>query len=154
VKPGALSIIAILVLGMGGAAFAQDESKGEDGDLDVTMKLLPEDAVRPDVVTRELELPRDAAGEPQRSEQGAEKSAAGQENAERARENGRSFGQETAAAAQENRENLGRGSRPDGPPGPPPDVPGPPDNPGSPDNPGAPNGPQPPGGPPSTPPGR
>jgi hypothetical protein len=125
-----------------------------DAALEVTIRLLPENAVGPEEISRRIELPA-AAAFPTPPEQPADGPPPGAENgggagldiAAEARERGREFGQEVAEQARENRENAGRPDEP----GPPIDVPGPPDTPGPPDVPGPPeDGP----GLPVTPPGR
>lgn len=116
--------------------------------LELTMALLPEDAVDADVITRRIELPPAAPVDAANSQRSAEPPGqangrdAGLDTAAEARERGREFGQDVAAQARENRENAGRGDDPPGPPqdlpGPPTDVPSPPGNGGPPDNPGRP----------------
>jgi hypothetical protein len=116
--------------------------------LELTMALLPEDAVDAEVITRRIELPPaapDAAANSQRPAEPpgqANGQGPGLDTAAEARERGREFGQNVAAQARENRENAGRGDDPPGPPenppGPPIDVPSPPGNGGPPDNPGRP----------------
>jgi hypothetical protein len=93
---------------VGSLAGAQERS----GRLD-TMTLMPEHAVRPDVVTAAIDLPKDLEGAYRPSAQGVENSARGLETANLAREDGRAFGQATAAAARANREDAALGSRPD-----------------------------------------
>jgi hypothetical protein len=141
-----LATTLALVLGAS-PAFAQDAGE-DDGDLDVTMRLLPANAELPDAATREIELPVNDEGEFRASEQGIENSLAGIETANAAREDGRAFGQEAAAAAQENRENMGRGSRPDLEELLPEQVPNVPEIPDRPDRPETPELPEVPGGPP------
>jgi hypothetical protein len=101
----------------GGGAFAQGDDG--DGDLPLTMTLMPENAQQPDAVTREIELPRDAEGEFRASVEGVENSAAGLEIANAARADGRAFGEAAAeaaesnrAAAEDNRGDFGRGTMP------------------------------------------
>lgn len=104
-------------------------------ELEVTMVLLPQGAVRPDSITKTIELPRPAAASGANGEQGRDIAEAarnqgqeGLEIAEEARERGREFGQDMAEQARENREDAGRGGPPEEPPGGPPDeLPGPPD---------------------------
>ena len=137
---------------------------GSETSLDVTIRLLPENAAGPEEITRRIELPPAAANPtPPRADAADEAPpdndrGRGDEIAGEARERGREFGQETAESARENRENAGRpdAGRPDdvGPPDDPgrPDDAGPPDDPGRPDDAGPPG--DPPRGPPITPPGR
>lgn len=128
------------------AAGAQDASETS---LEVTIRLLPENAVGPEEITRRIELPPAAANAtPPRAEAADEappenERGRGDEISSEARERGREFGQETAEQARENRENAGR-----------PDEAGRPDDPGRPDDAGPPQEPPGPGGPPATPPGR
>jgi hypothetical protein len=133
------------------ASYAQEK---RENNLDVTIRLLPENAVGPEDITRRIELPPAAARPtPPRAEgdDAARAPADDKENEKRradeagneARERGRDFGQETAEKARGNREDAGR---PDDAPGR-----GRRDNPGRPDNPGPPDNPR---GPPDTPPGR
>jgi hypothetical protein len=113
--------------------------------LEITMELLPAQAVGPEEITRRIELPPAAnqgntGDQPPAELPGLENgNGQGLETATEARERGREFGQDVAEQARENRENAGRG---DDPPGPPEDPPGPPADPG--------NG----GGSPDSPPGR
>ncbi len=120
---------------------AQEAAADSDA-LDLTMVLMPENATRPDAVTRVIELPAAAA------EAARENAARGLDQANAAR--GQAAGLENAAAAseqgretaQQTREDRGRGAsegRGGGPPesgGPPEDGPGrgngPPETPGSP----------------------
>jgi len=141
----ARAICASLAMAWAVAAYAQEKS---ESNLDVTIRLLPENAVGPEDVTRRIELPPAAARPtPPRAESDDEapppaddqEKGRGDEISNEARERGREFGQETAEQARGNRENAGR---PDDAPGR-----GPPKEPGPPDNPG-------PRGPPETPPGR
>jgi hypothetical protein len=138
----ARAICASLAMAWAVAAYAQEKS---ESNLDVTIRLLPENAVGPEDITRRIELPPAAArptppraepdDKPQPPADDKEKENKGRadEAADEARERGREFGQETAEQARGNRENAGR---PDDKPGR-----GPPDEPG-------------PRGPPDTPPGR
>ena len=120
------------------AARAQDATETS---LEVTIRLLPENAVGPEEITRRIELPPAAANPtPPRAEAADEappesERGRGDEISNEARERGREFGQETAEQARENRENAGR-----------------PDEAGRPDDAGPPQ--EPPSGPPETPPGR
>lgn len=130
---------AALVSAMGLAAQAQETPR--DTSLEVTIRLLPQNAVGPDGITRRIELPPAAAvaAPPEEPTEGAPPGAEngqgrGLDTATEARERGRELGQETAEQARENRENAGR-----------------PDNPGRPDTPVPPDAPR---GPPETPPGR
>jgi hypothetical protein len=137
---------AALFSALGLAAHSQQAAN--DTALEVTIRLLPENAVGPQEITRRIELPPAAAlsappeqpadGPPPGAENGR---GAGLDTATEARERGREFGQEVAEQARQNRENAGR---PDDP-GPPIDVPEPPDVPAPPED--VP-------GPPVTPPGR
>jgi hypothetical protein len=140
----ARAVCVALAMAGGAAARAQDAG---DANLDVTIRLLPENAVGPEDITRRIELPPAAANPtPPRAESDDEaaqpgndkekEKGRGDEISDEARERGREFGQETAEQARGNRENAGR---PDDAPGR-----GPPD-------PNAPPGPR---GPPQTPPGR
>jgi hypothetical protein len=110
-----LVITALALTLTAGSAFAQDGTEGEEADeaLDLTMTLMPQDAELPDVVTADIELPKDEEGLPIPSEQGVEHGGEGLETANLAREDGRAFGEAAAAAAQENREDVSRGSMPD-----------------------------------------
>jgi hypothetical protein len=175
------ALCAALAMAGGVAAYAQEDA---DASLEVTIRLLPENAVGPEELTRRIELPPAAATVPRAAPdagnapgQRNENPGRGAEISNEARERGREFGQEVSEQARGNRENAGRpddGGPPDnrgrpddaGPPddvGPPDnagpaDNPGPPDTPGPPDNPGRPDdaGPpnDPPRGPPITPPGQ
>lgn len=140
----ARAVCVALAMAGGVAAHAQAPS---DSNLDVTIRLLPENAVGPEDITRRIQLPPAAANPtpPRAQPDGADDAAPpgedqergrGEETADEARERGREFGQETAEQARGNRENAGR---PDDAPGR-----GPPD-------PEAPPGPR---GRPETPPGR
>jgi hypothetical protein len=138
----ARAVCVALAMAGGVAARAQDAG---DANLDVTIRLLPENAVGPEDITRRIELPPAASRPtPPRAESDDEAAPPGNDKekdrgddaADEARERGREFGQETAEQARGNRENAGR---PDDAPGR-----GPPD-------PNAPPGPR---GPPATPPGR
>jgi len=140
----ARAVCVALAMAGGVAAHAQAPS---DSNLDVTIRLLPENAVGPEDITRRIELPPAAANPtPPRPEpnEGDEKSPPGQdkerdrsnEAADEARERGRELGQETAEKTQGNRENAGR----------PDDAPG-----RGPRDPADPPGPR---GPPDKPPGR
>lgn len=91
--------------------FAQGE-EGENGDLDVTITAMPQDAEVPEVVTGDITLPMDEDGNYIPAEEGVENSAEGLAIANEAREDGRAFGEAAAAAAEANREDLGRGSMP------------------------------------------
>ena len=135
-----------VALAMAGGVAARAQDAGE-ANLDVTIRLLPENAVGPEDLTRRIELPPAAANPtPPRAESGDGDEAAapdddkdkgrGEETADEARERGREFGQDVADQARGNRENAGR---PDDAPGR-----GPPD-------PAEPPGPR---GPPDKPPGR
>lgn len=132
----ARAICASLAMAWAVAAYAQEKS---ESNLDVTIRLLPENAVGPDDITRRIELPPAAArptpprAEPDDTAQPPaddKEKARADEAADEARERGREFGQETAEQARGNRENAGR---PDDAPGrgPPnePDPRGPPDTP-------------------------
>ncbi len=114
------------------------EARGT-GNLDLTMKLLPEGATSAEPITRQIELPAtppSSAGNDK--DQGAKSSpiegaGTGRDTAAEARERGREFGQDVAEQARENRENAGRGRGSTGPPATPPGrpdgVPGPPSTP-------------------------
>ena len=139
----ARAVCAALAMTWAVASYAQETS---ESNLDVTIRLLPENAVGPEDITRRIELPPaaarptppraegDEAGQPPADDKEQKKGRA-DEAADEARERGRELGQETAEQARGNRENAGR---PDDAPGR-----GPPDAP-----PGNPRGP------PETPPGR
>jgi hypothetical protein len=171
------ALCAALATAGGVTAYAQEDA---DASLEVTIRLLPENAVGPEEITRRIELPPAAANATTPRAAPDAGNARGQQNenpgrgaevSSEARERGREFGQEVSEQARGNRENAGRPDdagppddrgRPDdaGPPddvGPPDnagptDNPGPPDNPGRPDDAGPPN--DPPRGPPITPPGQ
>src|SRR6188508_3437408 len=94
----ARAVCVALAMAGGVAAHAQAPS---DSNLDVTIRLLPENAVGPEDITRRIELPpaaaiptpprADAADEvPRDNDQGR-----GEEVSGEARERGREFGQET-----------------------------------------------------------
>lgn len=120
-----VSVIASVLLV---AAQAHAQAPAGLGDLEVTMRLLPERAARPDEVTRTIILPSAAApvavessqhgldrantvhesGTERANERGA--GAIGGDHAAEARERGRDFGQEVQDQARENRENAERGS--------------------------------------------
>jgi hypothetical protein len=109
--------------------------------LELTMKLLPENAADAADIVHQIQLPPaaespPAAGQPSGEPPGAEHGQGqGLETAAEARERGREFGQSVAEQARENRENKGRGEDPPGRPenpGPPDNVPGPPSDPGKP----------------------
>lgn len=104
-------------------AFAQDGDEGDDGDLDVTITVMPEGADLPDVVTGDITLPVDEEGNFIPADEGVDNSAEGLSIANEAREDGRAFGEAAAAAAEANREDLGRGSMPDQVPETPGDLP-------------------------------
>jgi hypothetical protein len=121
------------------AAFACVAGAQEAGEssLDVTIRLLPENAVGPGELTRQIELPPAArpdrpAAPPGDAANEDNARANGSEVAGEARERGRAVGQEVAEQARENRENAGRpedAGRPDDR-GPPPGNPqGPPETP-------------------------
>lgn len=137
-------IVCAALLGASASSGGAQEA-AVDAALEVTIRLLPENAVgRPDEITRRIELP--PAARPESPTDGAPPGArnglgAGLDTATEARERGREFGQEIAEQARENRENAGR-----------PDHAGPPSSPGPPADPPAPPGNVP--GPPITPPGR
>ncbi len=128
-------------------AVAVPAQEASEASLEVTIRLLPENAVGPEELTRRIALPPAAARPtPPRAEPADEappenEGGRGKEISSEARERGREFGQETAEQARENRENAGR-----------PDDVGRPEDPGRPDDPGPPQ--EPPRGPPTTPPGR
>ena len=138
----ARALCAALAVAWAVAAYAQEKS---ENNLDVTIRLLPENAVGPDDITRRIELPPaaarptpprpegDEAAQPPADDKEKKENDRADEAADEARERGREFGKETAEEARGNRENAGR---PDDKPGR-----GPPDEPG-------------PRGPPEKPPGR
>ena len=129
---------ALALVVTGGPAFADD---GDVPGLDETMRLMPQDATLPDVVTAAIELPKDEEGAHIPNKAAVEHSAHGLETANAAREDGRAFGEAMAAAARENRENVTRSSRPDLEDLLPDRVPGPPDAPDPPDVPDPPTPP-------------
>lgn len=100
-----LPFAPICLAAFGGVALAQSGAE--------TIVLMPEGADLPDVVTRVIELPRDAEGVYIPAPAGVENAARGLAIANEAREAGRAFGEAMAAQAQENRENNTRGGRPD-----------------------------------------
>ena len=111
---------AALAMACAAHAYAQETS---ESNLDVTIRLLPENAVGPEDITRRIELPPVAARPtPPRAEadddappaEDDKQKGRGDEIADEARERGREFGQETAEQARGNRENAGR---PDDAPG-------------------------------------
>jgi hypothetical protein len=161
-----LARVICMLVALAGAAAAHAQPPSETS-LDVTIRLLPENAVGPDEITRRIELPpaAEAARPSQAAEAGpptgGEGPGRGEEVSSEARERGREFGQEVAEQARENRETAGRPDNtgrpddvgrpddagpPESPPGPPESPPGPPASPPGP--------PVDPPGPPSTPPGR
>jgi hypothetical protein len=105
---------------------AQEGAADSDA-LDLTMVLMPENATRPDAVTRVIELPAAAA------EAARENAARGLDEANAARERETGLENATAASeqgretAQQNREDRGRGAS-EGRGGGPPDGGGPPEN--------------------------
>jgi hypothetical protein len=129
------------------ATVAVHAQEASEASLEVTIRLLPENAVGPEEITRRIELPPAAAiPAPPRAEAADEappesERGRGDEISREARERGREFGQETAEQARENRENAGR-----------PDDAGRPEDVGPPDDVGPPE--EPPRGPPTPPPGR
>ena len=141
----ARAFCAALAVAWAVASYAQEK---RENNLDVTIRLLPENAVGPEDITRRIELPPaaarptppraegDDAAQPPADDKEKNKGR-GDDIADQARERGRDFGQETAEQARGNRENAGR---PDDAPGR-----GPPRDPDPPGN---------PRGPPETPPGR
>ena len=139
-----LSYCAVCVTVLSWAGLAAHGQDARESSLDVTIRLLPENAVDPGELTRQIELPPAAQGTPPADPAngpppGAENGQGrGLDVAEEARARGREFGQEIAEQAKENRENAGR-----------PDSAGPPDGAGPPADP-----PGPPATPPATPPGR
>src|SRR5690349_4589531 len=138
----ARALCAALALAWAVASYAQEK---RENNLDVTIRLLPENAVGPEDITRRIELPPaaarptppraegDDAAQPPADDKEKDKGRA-DDAANEARERGREFGQETAEKARGNREDAGR---PDDKPGR-----GPPTDPGN------------PRGPPEKPPGR
>lgn len=139
---------AALAFSIALAGHAQGESDAKDASLEVTIRLLPENAVGPAELTRQIELPPAAARRnsnapdrvpgPENAPPRGRGEAPGSDVAAEARERGRDFGQDVAEQARENRESAGR---PDDA-RPPADLPAPP------------GGPSNPPGPPATPPGR
>jgi hypothetical protein len=93
------------------AVFALTSSwaAAQDGDLDVTMTVLPENADQSEAVTAAIDLPMDEAGEYIPAEEGVENSQVGLDTANLARQDGRAFGEEARELAEENRERFGRG---------------------------------------------
>jgi hypothetical protein len=116
-------VIAAALAGVlcAGAALAQNAA--ESGQvilgLDLTMRLMPADAVVPDAVVATIELPRAEDGSFIPHDKAVERSGRGLTTANAARENGRAFGEAMAAAARENREDVTRGGRADATPSPP-----------------------------------
>lgn len=148
-----------VALAMAGCVAARAQATN-DSNLDVTIRLLPENAAAPADITRQIQLPPAAANPPPRAESndgddavppGQDKAKErGADAADEARERGREFGQDTAEQARGNRENAGR---PDDAPGRgPPDPDAPPGPRGRPETP--PGQPENPPGRPETPPGR
>jgi hypothetical protein len=130
----ALACVAVAVSAC--AAYGQE---GEEASLEVTIRLLPENAVDPEEITRRIELPPAAAsavppqtppdeGNPAGDRGQPNDPGAGNDVATEARERGREFGQEVSEQARENRENAGRPDEARPPPAPPstPSPPGPP----------------------------
>lgn len=121
-----MTVTAALLTGFMAASVNAQERALER--LEITMALLPENAVGPEAIISRIELPPAA-------EQGADGQrpeelpgltngqGEGLETAAEARDRGRELGQDVAEQARENRDNAGRG---DDPPGPPADVPAPP----------------------------
>lgn len=118
---------------------AEDPDAGEEqplpDDLELTMTLMPEDAVLPEAVTRTIELPPAAsdtaakagAGGRSRANEAQKGREQGLDTAAEARDKGRDLGEDMAEQARENREDAGRGRPPEPPGGPPADPPGPPE---------------------------
>jgi hypothetical protein len=110
---------------MAGGVAAHAQPPG-DTNLDVTIRLLPENAVGPDEITRRIELPPAAANAtPPRADAADEappdnERGRGDEVSSEARERGREFGQEVSEQARQNRETRGGPTnRPPGRRGPP-----------------------------------
>lgn len=140
-------------LAAGSVGYAQDgagdgpgETAGDRSDassggasLDLTMTLMPENAVSPGVVTSVIELPAPAAGEraatgPDQANEARETGDPGLEAAGQAGgPDGREFGEAIRELARDNLDNTELGEPPDTAP-PPFDLPGPPDIPGPPQN--------------------
>lgn len=125
-----VAFLTVVVATAAGASVGRAQDAG-DASLEVTIRLLPENAVGPGELTRRIELPPAAApprpaddtppADPANGTPGADGGLGlGRDVAAEARERGRAFGQEVAEQAREQRENAGR---PDDP-GPPADVPG------------------------------
>jgi len=119
---------ALAALAFSGAQVARAQApENRNGNLDLTMTLLPEHATGPEEITRRIELPRPPGAEERGSRTDADGSGdegksskpdaseRGRETSAEARERGREFGQEAAEQAREHRENAGRG--PDDNPG-------------------------------------
>jgi hypothetical protein len=140
IRVAAIGAVAALVVHAGAAA---QERPSPADNLDLTMVLLPENAVGPEEVTRRIELPPAAAPAERGRDRQPSGTGNGRETAEEARERGRDFGREVSEKARENREDVNRGNGPPESPGPPqagPGTPGRPDNPGPPvDRPGPPS---------------
>jgi hypothetical protein len=135
-----LLVTAVAFAVSGASAFADDADRTV-GALEVTMKLMPERATLPDVVTAAIDLPKHEDGTYVPSAAAVEHSARGLETANAARENGRAFGEAMAAAARESREDATHGQRPDPAdlPDHVPELPTPPERPDVPDHPTPPN---------------
>jgi hypothetical protein len=154
-----LARVVCIVVALAGAVAAHAQPPSETS-LDVTIRLLPENAVGPEEITRRIELPpaAEAARPPQAAEagppNGVEGPGRGEEVSSEARERGREFGQDVAEQARENAGRPDNAGPPDGVPGPPDSVPGPPGDLPSPPGDDLPGPPSEPPGPPVTPPGR
>jgi hypothetical protein len=132
-------LACVVVAATACAAYGQE---GGEASLEVTIRLLPENAVGPEEITRRIELPPAAAnavppqtppdeGSPTGDRGQPNDPGAGNDVATEARERGREFGREVSEQARENRENAGR---PDeaGPARDPPSTPSPPGPPAAP----------------------
>lgn len=97
-------------------------------DLDLTMRLMPQDAQRPDIITKTITLPpaalRNRQDDGDAGDDAEDRGQDGRDIADEARERGRDFGQDMAERARENREDATRGGPPEDIPGPPDDLPG------------------------------
>lgn len=106
-------IAAVLSFAITTWALAQERDAVEEGNLDLTITVMPEDAELPGVVTGEITLPLDDAGEEAPADSGVDNSVEGLGIANEARAEGQAVGEAAAAAAEASREQFGRGTLPD-----------------------------------------